>query len=322
MTASATERESTMTVDGLELFVRERGTGTPILMLNGLGSNADMWGAVEDELSMIGRTIVFDMPGSGRSPTPRAPLSISDHAALALALLDELGHERADVVGFSLGGMVAQQLAHDAGDRVRRLTLVGTGCGLGGMPPTLQALVLLSMPLRYHSERVYHGTNQLLTEADRMLLARLSSLSASRLRHPPPLLGYAYQLAAGSMWSSLSWLDTVPVPTLVLVGSVDQVVPPANGYQLARLLPTSRLHVLDGGHLCLFDPDGPAVELITGFLASAEFEASNAWISGGEIVDDDIVEAELSASPGAYPHRVVSAAYRRFVRHQFGYGTS
>ena len=123
MTASATERESTMTVDGLELFVRERGTGTPILMLNGLGSNADMWGAVEDELSMIGRTIVFDMPGSGRSPTPRAPLSISDHAALALALLDELGHERADVVGFSLGGMVAQQLAHDAGDRVRRLTL-------------------------------------------------------------------------------------------------------------------------------------------------------------------------------------------------------
>ena len=322
MTASATERESTMTVDGLELFVRERGTGTPILMLNGLGSNADMWGAVEDELSMIGRTIVFDMPGSGRSPTPRSPLSISDHAALALALIDELGHERADVVGFSLGGMVAQQLAHDAGDRVRRLILVGTGCGLGGMPPTLQALMLLSMPLRYHSERVYHGTNQLLTEADRMLLARLSSLSASRLRHPPPLRGYAYQLAAGSMWSSFSWLATVPAPTLVLVGSVDQVVPPANGYQLARLLPTSRLHVLDGGHLCLFDPDGPAVELITGFLASAEFAESNAWVSGGEIVDDDIVEAELSASPGAYPHRVVSAAYRRFVRRQFGYGTS
>ena len=136
-----------MTVDGFELFVRERGVGAPILMLNGLGSNADMWGAVEDELSMIGRTIVFDMPGSGRSRTPRAPLSISDHAALAVALLDELGHEQADVVGFSLGGMVAQQLARDAGERVRRLTLVCTGCGLGGMPPTLQALMLLSMPL-------------------------------------------------------------------------------------------------------------------------------------------------------------------------------
>ena len=246
---------------------------------------------------MIGRTDRLRYARLGPVSYSGSPLSISDHAALALALLDELGHERADVVGFSLGGMVAQQLAHDAGDRVRRLILVGTGCGLGGMPPTLQALMLLSMPLRYHSERVYHGTNQLLTEADRMLLARLSSLSASRLRHPPPLRGYAYQLAAGSMWSSFSWLATVPVPTLVLVGSVDQVVPPANGYQLARLLPTSRLHVLDGGHLCLFDPDGPAVELITGFLASAEFAESNAWVSGGEIVDDDIVDAELSASP-------------------------
>ena len=225
-----------------------------------------MWGAVEERLSTVARTIVFDMPGSGRSPTPRAPLSISDHAAVAVALLDELGHERADVVGFSLGGMVAQQLARDAADRVRRLALVATGCGLGGMPPTIEALVLLSMPLRYHSERVYHGTNRLLAEADRVLLARLSSLSESRLRHPPPLLGYAYQLAAGSLWSSLSWLDTVRVPTLVLVGSVDQVVPPANGYQLARLLPESRLHVLEGGHLCIFDPDGPAVELLRGVL--------------------------------------------------------
>ncbi len=321
MTAGATERESTMTVKGLDLFVRERGVGDPILLLNGLGSNADMWGAVEDELSKLGRTVVFDMPGSGRSPTPRGPLSISDHADLALALLDELGHVQADVVGFSLGGMVAQQLARNAGDRVRRLTLVGTGCGLGGMPPTLQALMLLSMPFRYHSERVYQRTNQLLTEADRRLLARLTSLSASRLRHPPALLGYAYQLAAGSIWSSLTWLETIRVPTLVLVGSVDQVVPPANGYQLARLLPTSRLHVVDGGHLCLFDPEGPALGLVKEFFASAAFAESHAWVSGAEIVDDDLVEAQLSASSGAYPHRVVAAAYRRFVQRRLGYDT-
>ena len=321
MTAGATERESTVTVGELELFVRERGTGTPILLLNGLGSNADMWGVVEDRLSKVARTIVFDMPGSGRSPTPRTPLSISDHAAVAVALLDELGHEQADVVGFSLGGMVAQQLARDAADRVRRLALVATGCGLGGMPPTIEALALLSMPLRYHSERVYHGTNRLLAEADRVLLARLSSLSESRLRHPPPLLGYAYQLAAGSLWSSLSWLDTVRVPTLVLGGSVDQVVPIANGYQLARLLPESRLHVLEGGHLCIFDPDGPAVELLEGFFSSEELAESSVWASGTEVDDDDIVEAQLSSAAGAYPHRVVNAAYRRFVHRRMGWGS-
>lgn len=322
MTAGATEREESVRVNGLELFVRERGAGVPILMLNGLGSNADMWGVLEDELSSIGRTVVFDMPGSGRSPTPGSPLSISDHAALACALLDELGHERVDIVGFSLGGMVAQQLARDAGDRVRRLSLVGTGCGLGGMPPTFRALLLLSMPFRYHSKLVYRGTNQLLTEADRSLLARLSSLSASRLRHPPSLLGYAYQLSAGSMWSSLPWIEKVRVPTLVLAGSADQVVPPANAFQLSRLLPTSRLHVVDGGHLCVFDPEGPTVKLMKEFFASAQFAESNAWISGMEVVDDDVVDAQLSASAGAYPHRVVSSAYRRFVRSQLGHGTT
>ena len=135
------------------------------------------------------------------------------------------------------------------------------------------------------------------------------------------MLGYAYQLAAGSMWSSLSWLETIRAPTLVLVGSVDQVVPPANGYQLARLLPTSRLHVVDGGHLCLFDPDGPAVELVKDFFASPAFAESKAWVSGAEIVDDEIVEAQLSASSGAYPHRVVAAAYRRLVQRRLGYGT-
>jgi pimeloyl-ACP methyl ester carboxylesterase len=321
MTAGATERESTVTVGELELFVRERGTGSPILLLNGLGSNADMWGVVEDRLSKVARTIVFDMPGSGRSPTPRTPLSIRDHAAVAVALLDEFGHEQADVVGFSLGGMVAQQLARDAANRVRRLALVATGCGLGGMPPTIEALALLSMPLRYHSERVYHRTNRLLAQADRVLLARLSSLSESRLRHPPPLLGYAYQLAAGSLWSSLSWLDTVRVPTLVLGGSVDQVVPIANAYQLARLLPESRLHVLEGGHLCIFDPDGPAVGLLEGFFSSEELAESSVWTSGTEVDDDDIVEAQLSSAAGAYPHRVVNAAYRRFVHRRMGWGS-
>lgn len=311
MAASATERESTLTIGALELFVRERGTGAPILLLNGLGSNADMWGVVEERLSAVGRTIVFDMPGSGRSRTPRTPLSIAGHAAVAKALLDELGHDRADVIGFSLGGMVAQQLARDTPTCVRRLALVGTGCGMGGMPPTVEALALLSMPVRYHSERLYHATNRLLAPADRDLLGRLTSLSDSRLRHPPPVVGYAYQLAAGSIWSSLPWLSTVNAPTLVLAGSGDQVVPAANGFQLARLLPESRLHVLEGGHLCVFDPDGPAPDLLRDFVAADELSLSDVWQSGLEVDDDAMVEKALAASAGAYPYRIFSAAYRR-----------
>src|SRR2546422_4033096 len=92
--------------------------------------------ALEERLAAGARTITFELPGSGRSPTPRRPLSIAALAKLCVALLDELGHEEADVLGFSLGGIVAQQLAHDAPERVRRLALAGTACGWGSVART------------------------------------------------------------------------------------------------------------------------------------------------------------------------------------------
>jgi pimeloyl-ACP methyl ester carboxylesterase len=303
-----------VSVGGNRLFVREQGEGAPLLLINGLGSNADMWGAVEARLSAAARTIAYDLPGSGRSPTPHRPLSIPSLAREAAGLLETLGYERADVLGFSLGGLVAQQLAHDEPRRVRRMALAGTACGWGSMPPTRQALALLGMPIRYYSPSLYWQTNRLLSPSDRQLLRRLPNLTESRLRHPPPLLGYAYQLAAGAMWTSLPWIATVRVPTLVLTGLDDHVVPAANAVQLARLLPESRLHVVPGGgHLFVFDPRGPAISLLAGFFASAHHEDSRAW-SEGMIVDrDEMVESAFAASNGTFPQRAFSDAYRRFV---------
>ena len=263
MTTRSTGCERMLTVPDGELFVRERGEGTPILLINGLGSSIDMWGDVEERLAATALTISFDLPGSGRSPTPRTPPSITTLARSASALLETLGHERADVIGFSLGGLVAQQLAHDQPARVRRLVLAGTACGWGSMPPTHLALALLGLPIRYYWEPLYRQTNAMLGAADRRLLRKVPNLTASRLRHPPPLRGYAYQLGAGAMWTSLPWIATVRAPTLVLAGLDDQVVPAANAVQLARHLPESRLQVdPDGGHLFIFDPDGPAIALL------------------------------------------------------------
>jgi len=314
MTASGNQQQRMVSVRGLRLFVREQGEGPPLLLINGLGSNADMWGAVEERLGATGRTIVYDMPGSGRSPTPPLPLAISALARVAGALLDELGHERADVLGFSLGGLVAQQLAHDEPHRVRRLALAASACGWGSMPPTAEALALLSMPVRYHSRSLYWQTNRLLSPSDRDLLRRLPTLTASRLRYPPPLVGYTYQIAAGAMWTSLPWLASVRVPTLVLSGDADAVVPVANGIQLARLLPQSRLHVVpDGGHLFVFDPNGQAIELLEDFFSSARLSDSRAWSQGVRVDRDDLVEAAFAASRGAFPQRLLSEAYRRYL---------
>jgi poly(3-hydroxyoctanoate) depolymerase len=301
---------------GLDLFVRERGAGTPVLLLNGVGAGAEAWGWLEERLARHARTISVELPGAGRSDTPAVPLPISALARCVALVLERLECEAADVVGFSLGGIVAQQLAHDRPELVRRVVLAATACGWGSIPGSLGYLTLISLPWRLHSSFVYEQTQSLMGAADRELLRRRPELSEARLRQPPPILGYAYQLAAGAAWSSLAWLGEVQAPTLVLNGECDELVPPANGVQLARLLPTSRLHVLPGeGHLFMWDPDSAAVPLVEDFLTAPAHAESEAWTAGTAVDDDATVEAAFAAAKGAQPHRALSMAFRRLVEH-------
>jgi pimeloyl-ACP methyl ester carboxylesterase len=321
MTASTMPRETMVPVGALELFVRERGEGQPLLMLNGLGGNVEMWGAAEDELASVVRTITCDSPGTGRSPMPFWPLSIPALADLVVGALDRLGYGRVDVLGFSLGGLVAQEIAHRERDRVRRMGLVATACGWGSMPGTAAAITLAAMPIRYHSRLLYERTKVMLNPVDAELVDRLPALKEARLRYPPSLLGYTWQLWAGALWSSLPWLPSVEVPTLLVHGEADELVPPANGVQLARLLPDSRLHVLSGeGHLLVYDPNGGALPLLRDFFSSPSLDESAAWSTATVVDDDETVEAAFTTSVGGEPIRSLSGAYRRYVGHVTGNG--
>jgi len=291
--------------------VRERGEGQPLLLINGLGANVEMWGPCEDRLSASTRTIMFDSPGTGRSSTPVWPRSIPAVADIVAGALDELGYECVDVLGFSLGGLVAQELAHREPGRVHRLALCSTACGWGSMPGTLEALALIAMPLRYYSRQLSEQTNWLLSPADDALLRRLTALTEARLRYPPSLFGYASQVWAGALWSSLMWLHSVRVPTLLVHGEADQLVPPANSVQLARLLPESRLHLLpDEGHFIVFDPESRTLPLLEEFFTTPTLDACTAWSSGAVVDEDEAVEAAFAESVGAEPYRSMSSAYR------------
>jgi pimeloyl-ACP methyl ester carboxylesterase len=170
------------------------------------------------------------------------------------------------------------------------------------------------MPYRYHSRAIYEQTTRLLGPADRELLQRRPALSEARLQHPPPFLGYLYQLTAGAFWSSLPWLGDVRVPTLVVNGEDDRLVPAANGIQLARLLPESRLHVLPGeGHLFVGDPESKALPLVEDFFSARTLERSRAWTAGTQVADDAAVDTAFEAAGGTQPHRALSEAFRRFV---------
>jgi pimeloyl-ACP methyl ester carboxylesterase len=204
-------------IHGHQVRVRIQGTGDPLLLLNGLTRPMESWGPLTQELS--GRTIVsFDAPGVGGSPTPILPMSIPMLARLATGVLDEVGLDQADVLGFSHGGAVAQQLAVDSPARVRRLVLVSTSCGLGATPGNQDAL---------------HG-----------LRTPVDALSWPQ----PDARGTLWHFLAISSWSSVPFLGAIRAPTLVVCGTRDRVVPPANSRLLARRIPDAHLVMLPAGH--------------------------------------------------------------------------
>ncbi|MDQ3466237.1 MAG: alpha/beta hydrolase [Actinomycetota bacterium] len=232
------EREGDLVdVDGRRMRVRVEGEGPPLLLLNGLTRPLESWETVTRALT--GRTVVrFDAPGVGSSPTPRLPLSMSALARLAVSVLDAVGLDDADVLGFSYGGAVAQQLAVDAPERVRRLVLVSTSCGIGATPADQGAL--------------------------RGLLPRPAA-------HPwpwPDSVGTLWRILAISCWSSIPFLGAIRVPTIVVCGARDRMVPATNSALLARRIPGARLVVLPAGHdLQRAGQAGSLVEIVEPFLA-------------------------------------------------------
>ena len=301
-----------MEVGGLRVHVREVGTGAPLLLINGLGTHSAMWEPVEGAFGGL-RLIEFDAPGTGRSRGTSTVVTIPALAWLATRVLDEVGVEHADVLGYSMGGVVAQALAVYAPERVRRLVLVSTTPGLGGVPGRLPAMLNVATPLRYYSATYYDRTIGGMVggraRTDREWVARHGRL---RRRHPPSLWGYLGQLASLGAWTNLPLLHRIGQPTLVVTGDDDPLVPPANSALLARWVPHSRLVVLPGeGHLLLMDEDSAALAPIRGFLTAETPEASPAWRESGPVDDADVAAAIVAAGRSYQPWGAVSAAWRR-----------
>ena len=160
----------------------------------GLGNNVDMWKPFMDQFRER-RIVRLEAPGTGLSSTPAQPMRIPELSDMLAAILDECRIEWADVVGFSYGGAVAQQFAHDHPARVRRLVLAATFCGVGSVPGSQAAMMSLATPLRYYSPSYYNRTAQMTSGG---VTGRDSSVRhwmiQERRRHPPSSVGYTLQL--------------------------------------------------------------------------------------------------------------------------------
>lgn len=261
------------TVDGQLLRVGIRplpegveASSPPLLIFNGIGANMELAGLLMSRLGAV-ESVIFDVPGAGKSPAPRYPYRPFGMARLVRKLLDALGYTTVDLMGVSWGGGLAQQFAIQYPARVRRLVLAATAMGGATMVPGHPSVLFKMInPRRYldkgYMKRVapelYGGA--LRTDPDAIKLFTDHARGGSKK-------GYRYQMLAMLGWTSLPWLWRIQHPTLVMAGNDDPLVPLINARIHSWLLPRARLHILDDGPLFLLTRATQTGKIIAAFLS-------------------------------------------------------
>lgn len=260
----------TINVKGHPLRVAIRpgkGTGTPLLLLNGIGVSFEVFQPFIDELSVDLEIIRFDVPGTGGSPRSSLPFRFSNLACLTAQMLDQLGYKQVDVLGISWGGGLAQQFAFQYRRRCRRLILVSTGLGTIMVPGRPSVLMKMATPRRYQDPTymaeiapdIYGGDLRSNPEFVRRI---------AHAMHSNEPLGYFYQLLAGMGWTSLPFLWSLRQPTLILAGDDDPIVPAINAKIMQMLTRHSKLYIFHGGHLGLITHARELAPLVEQFLSA------------------------------------------------------
>jgi 3-oxoadipate enol-lactonase len=254
-----------------------RGRGSPLVLIQGVGVGRWGWEPVADRLARRFRVITIDNRGIGASDAPPGHYSTRMMADDVLAVLDDAGVQRASVVGTSLGGMIAQELALAHPERVDRLVLVATipgGPRSHPMPLPTTYLVAWAplMTSQAKLQQFVHTTLGPETLRRRPKVAR--RLAARKLAHPQSQHAWRAQTEAGMLFNPLGRQRRITQPTLVIQGTADQVVNPDNAGVLAGLLPNARVELFDGaGHLLYWEQPKRFVHVVTDFLTDPATEA-------------------------------------------------
>jgi len=263
-------------IDGLEVRYELRGSGPPLVMIMGLSGNLDWWGPEStDPLAEDFRLLLFDNRDAGetRTTAPQGQYSIRDMAEDTLRLMDHVGLDQAHVLGLSMGGMIAQELALAHPDRVDRLVL---GCTTPstprGVPPSSEVLAEMLAPQEGLS------LADLAAKFIKILLTpewvednrnRMPELLDRLARNPIKADAYMRQLAAISRFDALDRLGGIRRPTLVVHGDRDILLPPENGRTLARGIPGARLEIFEGAaHGLNVEQPERFVRVVKEFLAA------------------------------------------------------
>lgn len=270
-----TAATKTVDINGTSFVYREIGdkAGIPVVFLHHLTAVLEDWDpAVVDGLAKSRPVIVFDNRGVGGSEG-KTPDNVADMAKDAMAFIDALGLTKVDLLGFSLGGFIAQVIARERPGLVRRIILAGTapagGEGITSVGTVLQeALTRAGTENRHPKHLLFFRPSKDSQKAADVFLARLNERKEDRDVAVTNESIHA-QVTAITKWgmAAAGSLGAIKQPVLVVNGDNDIMAPTINSVELARKLPNAELSIFpDAGHGAIFQYHGAFVEQALRFL--------------------------------------------------------
>jgi pimeloyl-ACP methyl ester carboxylesterase len=259
-------------VNDINVYYEVHGQGFPLVMIMGLGANIDWWDPrLVHGLSKKFKLILFDNRGAGRTDISDKQYTIKLFADDTASLMDALGIPRANVLGLSMGGMIAQELALNYPEKVEKLVLCSTFCGgAKAVQPSPEVLRVLTadrsamspeeivrsmIPLIFTKDFVENNPEFVELSVQQMLKAPISNEAFLR------------QLNAITEFDTYDRLSQIKAPTLVLHGKRDILVPPENGEILAKAIPNAKLVYFRNSAHGLAEEIDKVISVLLSFLA-------------------------------------------------------
>lgn len=259
-------------VDGVNLYYEVYGSGEPLLMIEGLGYSTWMWHRQINYFARHFKVIIFDNRGVGDSDKPDYPYTIEMMARDAAGLLKKLGIDKAHVLGVSMGGLIAQQLAILFPQYINKLVLC---CTSHGGPN--------SIPMPKEIIELLNNIDDKMSPEERLEQAMSPAFSPGymednpteiqqiitwRLEKPTPRNAWLHQFMAATTFNVEDSVGSIDVPVLILSGDQDRVLPVENAYMIQEKIPHSRLKIFPGaGHMFFWEKAQEFNKTVYSFLA-------------------------------------------------------
>jgi pimeloyl-ACP methyl ester carboxylesterase len=271
VSATAAAESSARIATGVQISYSARGDGPPLLLITGTSASYGMWGELVPALAGSHRVIAYDARGLGGSERGNAPISISQLADDALALMDALGIERADLLGWSLGSATAQELTLSSPERVGSLALYGTWGHADGFQRAM--FTALSAPWRAGDlggafaalGLAFSPELQDSPEFEGLMEGMVPMLPST----PEQMAATVEQWDADLAHDTAGRLSRIGVPTLVIAGEQDLLTPPWQGRKVADAIPGAEFHLITGpgsSHAAHIERPDEFLTVLTEFL--------------------------------------------------------